>query len=420
MVYIYGGIILDKRSFSNIIGYDRVKEELSIIGDMFNNPTKYEQIGAEVPKGILFSGEPGIGKTTFAYSFMEASGVNTYIIRRNKDTVAFLDEIRDTFQKAKENSPSIILLDDMDKFNKDKTSFEEFSVVQSSIDLVEKSKVLIIATVNDIDKIPASLLRSGRFDRIINMSIGAVDSQLGNHWKYFLKDKEISIDVPEEDINKLFFKESPSKIKTIINDILIQLAYKNEKIITKDVLIKAYLRTQQKEYLSSEIIDENELIKTAYHEAGHVVVVETLKPRSVSFATAVGTLVDNPGFVKWCDFERNPELSLYIALAGKIAEERFTGKTSFGASSDLEMLQAKMDILLSQGFYGVEFMGDLRSHNKLREDMQLKKIEVIEKINREVTDIITSNWNLVDRVAKELVKQETLLSSDIRKIIETA
>lgn len=411
---------MQKSDFSKIIGYDKVKEELSIIGDMFSNPDKYKQIGAEIPKGILLSGEPGIGKTTFAYSFMEASGVNTYVIRRSKDTAAFLEEINSVFEEAKQNAPSIVLLDDMDKFVKDKEGFEEFTAVQACIDSVANSTVLVIATVNEIGIIPPSLSRSGRFDRIINMSVGISDMQSGNHWKYFLKNDDVTIDVDDEDINKLFYMESPSSMKAIINDALINAAYANESSISRDGLIKAFLRKQQKEYTSTETMDEKELAKTAYHEAGHVVVMETLNPGSVGLATAVGAVIQNPGFVKMCKSEKEPEQILHISLAGKLSEERYLKRTSLGASMDLKIYQMHLDVLFNEGYYGMEYIGEEDPDERLKEDIRRKKMEVSQKVSQEVSDILDKNWNLVELIAKELISKNTLLGSDIKRLMEAA
>ena len=99
--------------FDNIIGYETIKKELMQICDMLKNKEIYENLGAKLPHGILLHGEPGLGKSLMAKCFIEESGLKTYTIRRNKGTDDFMKEITETFEKAKENTPAIVFLDDI-------------------------------------------------------------------------------------------------------------------------------------------------------------------------------------------------------------------------------------------------------------------------------------------------------------------
>ena len=101
--------------FDKIIGYETIKNELQQVCDMIQNKEVYENLGAKLPHGILLYGDPGLGKTLMAKCFIDESGLNAYTVRRNKGNDGFIDEITETFRKAKENSPAIIFLDDIDK-----------------------------------------------------------------------------------------------------------------------------------------------------------------------------------------------------------------------------------------------------------------------------------------------------------------
>ena len=119
--------------FDNIIGYETIKKELMQICDMLKNKEIYENLGAKLPHGILLHGEPGLGKSLMAKCFIEESGLKTYTVRRNKGTDDFMKEITETFEKAKENTPAIVFLDDMDKFaNEDEKlcDAEEYVAIQ--------------------------------------------------------------------------------------------------------------------------------------------------------------------------------------------------------------------------------------------------------------------------------------------------
>ena len=123
--------------FEKVIGYDYVKEELAMILDVMNNQEKYSKLGAKIPKNVLLHGVPGVGKTLFANEFIKASGRKSYVIRKDKSNGDFVNYIKSTFGEAKRNEPSIILLDDLDKFaNGDlqHQNCEEYVTVQSCID----------------------------------------------------------------------------------------------------------------------------------------------------------------------------------------------------------------------------------------------------------------------------------------------
>ena len=159
-------------AFDRVIGYETIKNELLQICDMIHNREIYEELGAKLPQGILLYGDPGLGKTLMAKSFIEESGLKAYIVRRNKGNDDFIGDITDTFRKAKENTPCVIFLDDMDKFayeDSDHRDAEEYVAVQSGIDEVKNCDVFILATANEIWKLPRSLVRSGRFDRKIEV-----------------------------------------------------------------------------------------------------------------------------------------------------------------------------------------------------------------------------------------------------------
>jgi len=161
------------RELDKVIGYEGIKREMYRILDVLKNPEQYNILGVNVPKGILLHGEPGIGKSLLARCFVAESHRPFYIIRKNKSDGEFVDHIRKVFREAAENAPSMILLDDLDKFaNEDAfhTNAEEYVTVQACIDEVRDNEVFVIATVNDIHSLPGSLKRSGRFDKTFRMS----------------------------------------------------------------------------------------------------------------------------------------------------------------------------------------------------------------------------------------------------------
>lgn len=192
-------------AFDRVVGYETIKNELLQICDMIHNREIYEELGAKLPQGILLYGDPGLGKTLMAKSFIEESGLKAYIVRRNKGNNDFIGDITDTFRKAKENTPSVIFLDDMDKFANEDSNHrdaEEYVAVQSGIDEVKSCDVFILATANEIWKLPSSLVRSGRFDRKIEVQC-PTNRDADEIIEHYLSNKKVSETVNMDDLSKM-------------------------------------------------------------------------------------------------------------------------------------------------------------------------------------------------------------------------
>lgn len=192
-------------SFDKVIGYKSIKRELLQICDMIRNRTIYEKMGARLPHGLLLYGDPGLGKSLLANCFMEECGLNTVTVRRDKGGDAFINSIAQAFAKAKEEAPSVLLLDDMDKFaNEDSSRCDapEYVAVQAGIDDVKETAVFVIATANEIRKLPDSLCRSGRFDRKIRIQPPtAADAEA--IIAHYLSGKQVSDDINMKDLTKM-------------------------------------------------------------------------------------------------------------------------------------------------------------------------------------------------------------------------
>lgn len=183
-------------SFDKIIGYDKVKQELLMIADRIKKPKKYEVLKVDFPKGVLLYGEPGVGKSLITECFVEEAGVKTFLCRKDKANGAFVEEIKNTFEEIKKESIAIIVLDDMDKYaNSDEChqNTDKYVTIQSCIDNCKDYKVFILATANDIDLLPDSLIRAGRFNRVIHMAAPS-GSDAVSIVRHYLKKKETGPD----------------------------------------------------------------------------------------------------------------------------------------------------------------------------------------------------------------------------------
>ena len=149
------------KAIDKIIGYSGIKDELRQISDILKNSEAYKKLGVSAPRGLLLYGEPGVGKSLMSSAVIEESGRKTFTCRKDKPNGDFVKHIKDTFDKAAENAPSIVYLDDMDKFtNGDERhpDAEEYVTVQSCIDEVKGKDVFVLATVNNIHNLRYILL----------------------------------------------------------------------------------------------------------------------------------------------------------------------------------------------------------------------------------------------------------------------
>ncbi len=413
-------------AFDKVIGYDSIKTELLQICDMIHNKELYQRLGAKLPQGLLLYGDPGLGKTLMARSFIEESGLKTYIVRRNKGDDDFIGEITETFAKARQDAPSIVFLDDMDKFANEDSNHrdaEEYVAVQAGIDEVKNCGVFVLATANETGKLPRSLVRSGRFDRKIEVQCpNDKDAQL--IIEHFLSDKKVSGSVNMEDLLKMISYSSCAELETILNEAAIHAAYERKDCIGMEELVKAVLRMQYESPDNYTKTSAETLKKNALHEAGHLVVCEVLVPGSVGLASLRSTgRSGTGGFIHRCmDLDRRPHYIL-VSLAGKAAVELYYSDSSAsGCQSDIERAFTYIrdghseNATLGFGMVDVatrRFSETSESLNARSEAVTQAELERYMMITK---DILLKNRAFLEATAAALEEKETLLYSDIRAI----
>ncbi len=413
-------------AFEKIIGYDTIKNELLQICDMIKNRQTYEDLGAKLPQGILLYGDPGLGKTLMAKCFIEESGLKAYVVRRNKGNDDFIGEITDTFKKAKENAPSIVFLDDMDKFaNEDDfhRDAEEYVAVQAGVDEVKDFDVFVLATVNEMYKLPDSLIRSGRFDRKIEVQ-RPTEYDAVKIVEHYLKDKKISDDVNKIDLTKMISYSSCAELETILNEAAVSAAYKRKDKIEMEDLIQSVLRMQYDSPDNFTKKSSDDLKRTALHEAGHLVASEVLCEGSVGLASLRSTGRDlTGGFVHRCkDLGRRP-YHIIVSLAGKAAVELYySNAVASGCSQDItnafNMIREAISENATNGFGMIDVA--TRRFKHASESMNSRNEAVtqaeLERYMVKTKDILLKNRDFLEKAAAALEEKETLLYSDIQKI----
>lgn len=416
-------------AFDKIIGYQTIKEELLQICDMIHNREIYENLGAKLPQGILLYGDPGLGKSLMAKSFITESGLPAYIVRRDKGSDDFIGKITDTFEKAKKNAPAIVLLDDMDKFaNEDDRHIdaEEYVAVQAGIDEVKGCNVFVFATVNEIRKLPRSLIRSGRFDRKIEVN-SPTDRDAEEIIKYYLGQKKVSDNVNMDDLVKMVSYGSCAELETILNEAAIGAAYARKEKIEMDDLVKSVLRMQYDAPDNFTKKSSDALKEIALHEAGHLVVSEILTPGSVGLASLRTAGRDSTGgFIHRCMPVTRRAHHILISLAGKAAVELYySGVCASGCQSDIRKAADNIRDAISESGTGGFGMIDVANHRfpESSESFNSRNESVVhaelERYMFKAREILIKNRDFLEKAAQMLSEKETLLYSDIRKLRES-
>lgn len=323
----------------------------------------------------------------------------------------------------------------MDKFaNGDEhhRDAEEYVTVQSCIDEVKNKEVFVLATANNIRALPHSLLRAGRFDRVIkvNAPVGEDAVQIIEH---YLSKKEFVSEMNVNFIAKILNGNSCAELETVINEAGLYAGYERSECITMEHFIKACMKTIFKmydDYLDTDIdyckqLNDKNCISTQviYHEAGHAVVSEILCPNSVTVVSITGNTSGNGGLTA---YYKNPALNhltlkkhnIIGSLAGMAALEQKFGIVDCGSSKDISMAYNILEKLVDdECIFGFTYYSDGFSDS---EDLKARKEHIIhaelERYYRKAKEIITSNFNFFEAVAQVLAEKKIITEMDIQKI----
>lgn len=421
------------KSFEAIIGYETEKEQLMQICDMATSPAKYAALGVNLPRGVLLHGVPGVGKTLMATALIEEMGRRCFTVRKDKANGEFVDYIAGVFAEAKENAPSVIFLDDMDKFaaDSDRRNPEEYVAIQTGIDDVRGTDVFVVATANNIHEITRSLLRAGRFDRVIEVKTPnrAEAVKIVGH---YIEGKAIAADVTPVLVARLMDGNSCAELEGVLNEAGIYAGFEGESKICRRHIIRAVLR---KLFDAEESINEMsaaEREEVVFHEAGHAVVAYAFDKESVSLISIRPSKSDSSGVVQILQSEgyfgsyRQMYQRALSILAGRAAVEIKYGRVDVGSASDLRRANAIIQRFIKDycvsGFTYFENHGTYRTVSSDRNDDEIvaESNAMLGRMYEEAKGILRENWDRVELLAAELVKRDTLLYEDISELFGDA
>ena len=408
-----------------VIGYDSIKETLRQIADVLKRPEAYKEKGVSMPRGLLMESAPGLGKSLMASILMEESGRKSFVFRRINEGNTFLGEMKDIFDVAKEEAPSILLLEDLNLYVESNSPYApEWACLQACIDDAKSTDLFVIATTNDTKYMPPSLLRPGRFDYTLYLDppTGKIAERIVS---YYLRDKDLAEDILISDIVKAMPKVSCATLETVMNLAALNSTYQGHEHIYKDDVTDALLQVVYKLSKTDKCLDLTECQNIALHEAAHAVVGEILNPDSIGIVTIRGNQSCIGGFENGCStYLKNEEELLNDitkTLAGKAGVSLIYGVMDVNASGDIQNANRLLDLwmtsLAGAGFSEVESANNRMSETRLFSSEAIKAAKM-EALYRRAYKILHDNRDFLLAVQKELLEHETLLNSDLTKIRE--
>jgi len=416
-----------KKDFKDVIGYENVKEELYHIIDYLENRKKYDDLGVTMPAGLLLWGEAGVGKTTMCNSFIKScSDRKTYVIRKDIPNGDFVKYIKEVFTNAKKDAPSIVFLDDFDKFANDDEGHknsQEFVTLQTCIDGAKGSDVFVLATANSIRNIPSSLLREGRFDKVIEIinPIGEDAIKIVDH---YLKKKKNVEGIDANEVGRILSGYSCAALEKIINEAGLMAGFEGSEKILKKHIINSIIKTMFSGPRRRRPGGKNSAERVCTHEVGHLLVQEVLNPGSVNFISISSNCSTIGGMVAVKPAEvitrKTIEERIITSLGGKAALEVVMNDTDIGCNQDLhdafDSAIRLVDDIGADGFH------HWQQQEYISDGMMAKREQAMESIvnesYRKAKTIIFENRKLFDAIYKEVLKKETLTFVDIKEIRE--
>ena len=445
-----------KVTFKDVAGCEEAVEELHEIKEFLENPKKFQQLGARIPKGVLLYGPPGTGKTLLARAVAGEAGVPFFSISGSDFVEMFVgvgaSRVRDLFEQAKQNSPCIIFVDEIDAVGRHRgaglggghdereQTLNQLLVEMDGFEM--KDNIILIAATNRPDILDPALLRPGRFDRQI-----VVDRPDRPGRKMILevhsRGKPIDKDIDMDALAAQTPGFTGADLANLVNEAALLAARHGKKLIGTTELEEGIMRVLAGPEKKTRIISEKEKAITAYHEMGHALVGHFLeftdpvhKISVVSRGQALGYTISLPTEDKFLTTKQELMDTLSMTLGGRAAEEVVFGEITTGAANDLEKATATAKQMImrygmseelgprtlghdqSMPFLGREFQQQADYSEEIAKQIDDEIRRIIEEAHQRAKDLLTEKRETLDRISRILIVRETIDASEFEALVD--
>ena len=447
-----------KITFRDVAGVDEAVEELHEIKEFLENPKKFQALGARIPKGVLLYGPPGTGKTLLARAVAGEAGVPFFSISGSDFVEMFVgvgaSRVRDLFEQAKQNSPCIIFMDEIDAVGRHRGAglgggHDEREQTLNQL-LVEmdgfeaKDNIIMIAATNRPDILDPALLRPGRFDRQITVDRPDRKGRakiLEVHTRGKPLAKVIDIDT--------LAGQTPgftgADLSNLVNEAALLAARSGKKEIGQAELEEGIMRVVAGPEKKTRVMGEKERLVTAYHEMGHAIVGHFLehadpvhKISIISRGQALGYTISLPSEDKFLTTRAELLDTMAMTLGGRAAEEIVFGEITTGASNDLEKVTATAKQMVmrfgmseklgprvfghdhGQPFLGREFSSEPDYSDEIAREIDDEIRRIVEGAHQVAKNILEEHREHLESISELLLKRETIESEQFEALLEGA
>ena len=444
-----------KITFADVAGAEEEKEEMSEIVDFMKNPRKYQELGAKIPRGVLLLGPPGTGKTLLAKAVAGEANVPFFSISGSDFVEMFVgvgaSRVRDLFDQAKEHTPSIIFIDEIDAVGRQRGTGlggghdeREQTLNQLLVEMdgfTDNQGVIVIAATNRRDILDPALLRPGRFDRQITVGYPDIKGREAI-LRVHTKNKKLAPDISLATIAKGTAGFTGADLANLVNEAALLAARNNRKAITQPDIEEATIKVVAGPEKKSKVVSEDEKRLTAFHEAGHAVCTFHCKTQDpvhqvsiIPRGMAGGYTMSLPEHDRSFRTKTQMEEEVIVLLGGRVAEKIVLDEISTGASNDIERAtDLARSMITRYGFseklgpivYGHDnsevFLGRDYSQGRNYSENVAAEIdgeirELIDTSYENAKQILLSHRDQLDKVAHYLMEHEKIDGEDFYKLM---
>jgi cell division protease FtsH len=444
-----------KVTFADVAGIEEAKQEVTEIIEFLKNPHKFKRLGGRVPRGVLLVGEPGCGKTLLAKAIAGEADVPFFSISGSDFVEMFVgvgaSRVRDLFKQAKDSSPCIIFLDEIDAVGRRRgigftggghdEREQTLNAILVEMDGFETSdQVIVIAATNRMDVLDPALTRPGRFDRQIAVPLPDLQGRYE-----ILKIYAAKIRCgPDVDLHKMARGTpmfSGADLEALVNEAAIAATMANKDFVEQADLEEARDKVRWGRARRSRVIDEKEKEMTAYHEAGHALVQTLLEDADPLHKVSIiprgpmgGATFSLPEKDRYTYTRNYCRALIRVAMGGRLAEELFCGDISSGAQNDIaQATEVAKKMVLDWGMSEKLGLVNYANNDKMLMPMEVhgknyseRTAELVDQEIRDIIDrayadtrrLLEDNRDRLQTIAHALIRYETLTAEDIERIMK--